>query len=68
MEHIITFNLPVWDMEKVVVEKEINILQLDEAIIFLQFETKALFVILPFMQNFGSPQVVKLDPETVAKV
>ena len=55
-------------MEKVVVEKEINILQLDETIIFLQFETKALFVIWPFMQNFGSPQVVKLDPETVAKV
>ena len=55
-------------MEKVVVEKEINILQLDEAIIFLQFETKALLVILPFIQNFGSPQVVKLDPETVAKV
>ena len=68
MEHIITFNLPVWDMEKVVVEKEVHIFQLYETIIFLQFETKALFVIWPFMQNFGSPQVVKLDPETVAKV
>ena len=49
MEHIITFNLPVWDMEKVVVEKEIHIFQLDETIIFLQFKTESLFVIWPFM-------------------
>ena len=55
-------------MEKVIIKEEVDILQIEEAIILLKSKSESLFVFWLMIKDLGGPQVLQVDPKTEAQV
>ena len=59
---------PIWHMEKVIIKQQVDILQVEEAIILLKSKSKSLFVLWLMVEDFRGLQILQVDPETEAQV
>ena len=59
---------PIWHMEKVIIKQQVDILQVEEAIILLKSKSESLFVLWLMVEDFRGLQILQVDPETEAQV
>ena len=57
---------PIWHMEKVIIKQQVDILQVEEAIILLKSKAKSLLVFGLMVKDFRGPQILQIQPETEA--